>query len=106
LRLKFRAWDGENFIVEAPLGLDRRVARFERVDGRFIGHPDNGQTPPALWIGDWPEERSPPFLQTIGPVGCVGGAAISTVARIVPEPASAMARAELFELMGFPPNGA
>ena len=92
--------------MEAPLGLDRRVARFERVDGRFIGHPDNGQTPPALWIGDWPEERSPPFLQTIGPVGCVGGAAISTVARIVPEPASAMARAELFELMGFPPNGA
>src|SRR5258707_214002 len=27
------------------LGLDRRVARFERVDGRFIGHPDNRPDP-------------------------------------------------------------
>ncbi len=35
-----------------------------------------------------------------------GGAAISTVARIVPDPASAIARAEFFALMGLPPNDA
>jgi hypothetical protein len=47
-----RAKHGKTFITKAELGPDRRVAGFERVDRRFIRHPDEAYSLHTLWIGD------------------------------------------------------